>query len=563
MPSAFRIAARLPVALLLIATAIGTGCIVSTYSTLSSTWDEPTHLSAGLEFLQDGRYALQTENPPVARVATAIIPFVLGARLPPPAERAPGFMIGPYYRTANYIRNVTESRVATLLFFWLCVAFTWQLGGGRRDPWVAALAAGAVATLPPIVAHAGFATTDVGFLASFLLALIAFRRVLERPNAASAALCGAAVGLAVATKFSTLVFLPPAVAAVLALYAWPRRGALVSWTTACSVGTLLGIGIPVAAIVLWASYGLHVGRLSDLPPEFGTYGTMPQTGWPAMIKDWRIPGHEFVHGLLYLQSHTIAGHRSTLFDEFSQRGFLLFYPVVLATKTPLPFILMAALGLFGLFWRRNEPDGWWFRGLALGAAAVLAVAMTSPINLGVRHVLVVYPLVALATAFGLVRWGEQAGTVPLAVGVVCVALQATLLGMSAPNQITYFNVFAGAEPAYISSDSDFDWGQDLLAMEKYFQQHLVPELYVALAGTANPCALQVPRLRGLPTMPVTGWIAVSERFYRLNRGVIRRDPCLPTGQGNQVAVPPGWLNWLKQRQPDAIVGRTIRLYRIE
>jgi hypothetical protein len=59
---------------------------------------------------------------------------------------------------------------------------------------------------------------------------------------------------------------------------------------------------------------------------------------------------------------------------------------------------------------------------------------------------------------------------------------------------------------------------------------------------------------------VTGWIAVSERIYRLNRGGIRRDPCGPPGG---MIADPGWLDWLKPYQPVAIVGKTVRLYHIE
>jgi len=556
---------RSAIGIVLVATMVSTACIIATYSKLSNTWDEPTHVVAGLEFLQDGRYAFQTENPPLARVALAIIPYLRGARLPPPSNRPPGFAVDIYYRTPNYVSNVTEARVANLFFFWMCVALTWLLAGGGDDPWVAAAASAAVATLPPIVAHSGFATTDIAFVASFLLALVALRRALARPTPQSAALFGAALGIAVATKFSTLVFLPPTVAAVVVSHYWDRRREWLTAPAARSIGFVLLVVTPAAALVTWACYGFHIGQLSDLPERFGPYGNMPTTGWPAAIRNWRIPGHEFVHGLLYLQAHTIAGDRATLFDQFSQRGFLIYYPVVLATKTPPPFLAFAGLGLFGLIRTSKQRALPWFSGLALGALGVLLVALASPINLGVRHVLAIYPLVALSAAFGLVRLAERSGRflVTVGAGLACIGLQIVLLVASVPNQITYFNAFAGSDPAYISSDSDFDWGQDLLAMEKYFQEHQIPELYVALNGTAKACALDLPTLKALPTHPVLGWVAVSERIYRLNQGSVRRDPCGPYSASNVVSAPPGWLNWLKQREPTAIIGKTIRLYNVQ
>ena len=156
-----------------------TGAILATYSRLSHTWDEGTHILAGIELLQEGKYTIQTENPPLARAALAVIPFLNGARMPPPeldAQAPSRASEAIYYRSPDYLRNVTEGRIANLFFFWCCVTLTWVLAGGRSDPWVAFLASAAVATLPPIVAHSGFATTDVPFVASFLLALAALRR---------------------------------------------------------------------------------------------------------------------------------------------------------------------------------------------------------------------------------------------------------------------------------------------------------------------------------------------------------------------------------------------------
>jgi hypothetical protein len=266
-----------------------------------------------------------------------------------------------------------------------------------------------------------------------------------------------------------------------------------------------------------------------------------------------------------LKAHTVAGHRATLFDTFSQRGFLFYYLVVLATKTPIPFLLFSCIGLTGLFGVRGTGRWRWHAGLALAALGVLAVSMTSPINLGVRHVLVIYPLVAIASAFGVVRLAEQATrrALILAAAGGAIALQLALLLSSVPNQLTYFNAFAGSDPAYVSSDSDFDWGQHALALQQYFAQHQVPELYVLLSGTTKTCTLTLPPVKALPNHPVSGWIAVSERPFRVNQGVIRENPCeLPGDPGRTFTPQPGWLDWLKRYEPVDIIGKTVRLYHV-
>lgn len=140
-----------------------------------------------------------------------------------------------------------------------------------------------------------------------------------------------------------------------------------------------------------------------------------------------------------------------------------------------------------------------------------------------------------------------------------IAAQTALLLESVPYQSAYYNVLAGREPAYISSDSDFDWGQDALALEAYFKAHAVPKLQLQLQGTVNPCKLQLPPFTALGTEPAVGWIAVSERVYRLNR-VGRSDPCSLTA--GPTSRPIGWLDWLRPLTPVAIIGKTIRLYHV-
>src|SRR5262245_47448928 len=75
-------------ALITIIVLASTAAIVATYSQLSPTWDEGVHVIAGLEFLQDNRYTYDTDNPPISTVAVAIIPYLQGARLPPPEQRS-------------------------------------------------------------------------------------------------------------------------------------------------------------------------------------------------------------------------------------------------------------------------------------------------------------------------------------------------------------------------------------------------------------------------------------------------------------------------------------------
>jgi len=295
---------------------------------------------------------------------------------------------------------------------------------------------------------------------------------------------------------------------------------------------------------------------------------MPTTGWVAAIKQVPLPAHEFLHGLLFLQAHTIAGHLSYMLGQTSQRGFWLYYPVMLLAKTPLTTLLFFLVGGALAIRTRDQPE---FSGYALGAAGVLLAAATSPINLGIRHVLAIYPLLCMAAAYGVARSAEQmkgrALTVSVVAGLV-IAAQMTALAEAFPRQLSYTNAIASGRPDYFVSDSDFDWGQDVLAMEDYFRAHPVPELYLVPYGSALFCRHDLPPLTALPVgREVNGWIAVFDRPYQLNEsgtplGGAWKDVCQPVGPSNNAGAPKGWLDWLHRRTPVAVIGSGVLLFHV-
>ena len=54
--------------------------IVVTYGEFSETYDEPAHLATGLELLDRGTYTYETQHPPLARMAAALLPYLAGSR---------------------------------------------------------------------------------------------------------------------------------------------------------------------------------------------------------------------------------------------------------------------------------------------------------------------------------------------------------------------------------------------------------------------------------------------------------------------------------------------------
>src|SRR5262249_61404392 len=96
------------------------------------------------------------------------------------------------------------------------------------------------------------------------------------------------------------------------------------------------------------------------------------------------------------------------------------------------------------------------------------------INIGLRHILPVYPLLmVLASRLATIRLRQGAR---LAVVGIPAALTAFSALRIAPHQLAYFNELIGGPshgPAYLS-DSNIDWGQDLAGLKEFMSRTGLP-----------------------------------------------------------------------------------------
>src|SRR5262249_41428996 len=176
------------------------------------------------------------------------------------------------------------------------------------------------------------------------------------------------------------------------------------------------------------------------------------------------------------------------------------YFVTLAVKTPLPMLCGGFVGLGALAvkgWR--ERDGWALAPLVLVFAILAFASLFSRINIGIRHVLIIYPFLALGAAYlageawrVCRRLRTRALRVAGAALLAAVLLwQLSTLWRAYPDYLPYFNETV-REPRHVLVDSDLDWGQDLRRLEIRLAQLGIRNLHLAYGGTADLARQPLP-----------------------------------------------------------------------
>jgi len=531
--------------------------IVSTYRVFSETADEPPTIAAGMEWLDRGTYNLDNTHPPLARIAVALGPYLDGLRFPA-GHHDDWNKVGDqiFYARGKYSRNLALARLGVLPFFFLAAAMVWVWSRKALGECGALIAVLLFSTLPPVLGNAGMATVDIVLTATFMAASLALMYWLERPSYPRGCLLGVAVALAFLSKFSALLFLPTCGLAMLACcWATRRRRIEISAQWRRIAATLIVSGI-TAFLVIWGGYrfSFHITHKADRPHEnidrmVGTNGTLHDLAYLA-AEHVPIPAPELLEGINFQRLHNARGSASYLFGEARQGGWWYFFPVVLGIKSPLPFLVLSAIGLVALGMAGFRGTDWHALAPAAMAIVLLLSAMPSRIDLGVRLILPIYPLLAIVAAFGAAKVWNLAK--PRMVGPALVAglllWQIASCARVHPDYLAYFNPLAGNSPERIVVGPDLDWGQDLFRLSDALRERKVDSVAIAYLGSADLTQHGLPHFVHLvPFQPTTGWIAIS--VTRLMRG--------------ETAPPYYGYSWLRSCKPVDRVGRSILLYYVE
>ena len=536
LDKSFRQLAAVPICLMVILQ-------VATLRQESQTFDEGVHLAAGYRYWNTGDFSLNVEHPPLQKLLSAAPLFLLRPPLPTDekllidqSEYARAFLYGG---AADGDRLLFYGRMPTvLLSVLLLIAVAWA----TRRYFGAPVALGALwlcALDPNLVAHGRYVTTDMVSALLFFLTVVLWVNYWLAPTGRGAVWASLAGGLALGAKFSMLL-LVPLIPALLLLHAvllrpgWRTLGRPVS---VLAVAAVVAIAI-VAGLYAPETWRVFQGRTINVAAEtFGGFTFPPST---------------YLTGLRTLMDHNREGHTAFLLGQVSEHGWWYYFPVVFAVKSPLAVLLLTAM-LAGLgVWKlpslfRTTAVGFVWAALAAAPLAYFAVTLNSRINLGVRHLLPVYPflyvlgMAALAALLPLRRYLLVAGAV--------IGLQAVESAVVYPDYLGFFNIAVGgssAGPRYLL-DSNIDWGQDLKKLKRYMETHPGP-VCLEYFGSVEPKHYGIH----FEYLPKTWDKDERERLDCI--GVISHTLL------RDLYVRPGSYEWLRQRPQIGLVGSSLALY---
>jgi hypothetical protein len=320
---------------------------------------------------------------------------------------------------------------------------------------------------------------------------------------------------------------------------------------------MLLVAALVAFVAVWSAYRFSWGHMkehvsADAAAQGGIWRKIPP-GMLHALETAPLPAPEILDGMWQVHNHVDAGHAAYLLGRNSDRGWWYFFPVALAVKTPLGFLLLAAAGVFALFKERRRKFDWRWWAPPVAAAVILAACIPSTLNIGVRYVLPLYPMLAIVAGIGAVYLLGRRSAPWKVVALGLMLWTAVSSAAAHPDYLAYFNELAGNRPERILVDSDLDWGQDMRLLARELKQRNVQSLYMRCLYTGDDRLLDLPAWEGLdPYRPVKGWVAVSFTMLKTYGWVAAREQ----GRADNAFA------WLDMYQPVTRVGKSILLYYI-
>jgi hypothetical protein len=507
-------------------------------------------------------YRLNPEHPPVTKALAGL--FLTGQPVAFPVD-SPAWQLqvnGQWALSHTFLfgsgnngqRLMSLARrgpiLLTLLFMFVVGLWTWR----RFGPWWGVAGAAFVGLSPFFLGHGMLVTTDVAAAFGAFVSIITFARYLEHSSWQRALGAGLAFGFAELCKFSLVLLMPAYLVIAIAYAATQGKERPAIWK---GVKRFLVVAIIGYLAVVYPVYALFTHnypaarQVRDTAYVLGSFAGGPTVPGhickpmrcvaETIISAAHVPylraGAEYALGVLMVLQRTVGGSTNYFLGTVSSAGSWWYFPVVYLTKETLPLLILlgiAAVVTIGrwLHGRRGRTHGifhdtraWIAKHpaqalMALFVCLYWAASLESSLNIGVRHLFPIIPLMYMLALFAWQRLSHipRLRTITIAALVALVGWQAGTAFAARPYFLAYFNPLVGGtgQGYRIVTDSNYDWGQDLPALRDWLDTHPdVDKIAVDYFGGGDvleevgPRAVQWESADGDPRTHGIHWIAVS------------------------------------------------------
>ena len=405
----------------------------------SSTYDAQVYLLAGFGYLETGDYALKQDAPPLVPLLAATAVKLLGA--PPEITLSEEIKTefpeikrrwrnreysstDEYFLARDFVQLNDEGREIGLIQYArlpmvalasLLAIYIYRFGKILYGSFAGLAGLFLFATDPNMIGHARVVAADLPLACFFLISVYYFYRSVTENNVVNVFLLGAFSAACVGVKLSGVLLLP---------------------TLLILTITLL-VRVPEKTKSLFEDEKQAKNWLFKRAFFGASLVTLFSFVFVCVL-------YRTIEGpLIYLQSAKLIysnvpeGYMSFLFGEFATQ-FWYYYPAAFLVKSPVVTVALTGMALIGLFQKPRLE----FRWFIVPVVFYGTVCCFDGINIGLRRVLTVFPMIFLLIARMVGMWGfhrTQDSPVPCLVSRGCSLRRCGFecgLGLSRP-----FNVF--------------------------------------------------------------------------------------------------------------------------
>lgn len=580
----------------------------------AAIFDETAHIPAGYSYVTRLDYRLNPEHPPLIKIISALpLLFFKNIKFPDTIRAWTEDVNGQWsvghaflYESGNnpdqilfWMRlpiMILGVLLGLLIFWWTKKRFN------KRTAFLATLF---YAFSPTFIAHSQFVTTDVGATLAFFASAIFFIVFLENPSWRNTLFLGIIFGIAQTVKFSLFLLVPMFfIATIFWVYAKTNMG---RGERIQLLGSLFGkivvmgfIGLAVIWII-FAPLLLHYPQdknIADAKQIISGFRFAPLVTFDLFLLGHTLlrPIGQYLFGLMMITQRQIGGNTEFFLGEITSKGSHFYFPLLYILKETLALHIVTLIALWHalkktIFLRQTgvcqKISLWTQEHTAEFVIIVITIfywtySALQPLNIGIRHVLPTFPFIYILVSRQIDDWLKSSviadpkswwdwfrnvfhifiASIPryAILGILLVWMMISTVS-AFPNYLSYYNELAGgtANGYLVSTDSNYDWGQDLIRLKQYVEANNISKIAVDYFGGGDPKFYLGDKEenwwpgRGNPKDQGIKWFAISANAQMGAYGSI--------GPGFKRKYEDSY-EWLRPFRPIARAGQSIFIYQL-